>query len=153
MRQVFHNLNRSVLMFKDFYDVLIENLSNYEGVYASFIDYGPKLFRLLCDLFEEESITEDDRLKLSAAISYFIIPTDIIPEQVHGPYGYIDDIFIIVYVLRKIADAYGYDLLQKTYMGFENIQEVMDECFENSLDVLSEKQINSILSYVGLNKK
>lgn len=140
-------------MFKDFYDVLMENLSSYEGVYASFIDYGPNLFRLLCDLFEENNIAEDDRLKLSAAISYYIIPTDIIPEQVHGPYGYIDDIFITVYVLRQIADLYGYDLLQKTYRGFENIQDVMDECFENALDSLSEKQINSILSYVGLSQK
>lgn len=140
-------------MFKDFYDVLIENLTNYEGVYASFIDYGPNLFRLLCDLFEEKSITEDDRLKLSAAIAYFIIPTDIIPEQVHGPYGYIDDIFLIVHVLRKIADTYGYDFLQKSYRGFENIQDVMDECFENALEILSENQINSILSYVGLSKK
>ena len=61
-------------MFKDFYDVLVENLSSYQGVYASFIDYGPNLFRLLCDLFEEDVIDEESRLRLSAAISYYIIP-------------------------------------------------------------------------------
>ena len=88
-----------ILMFKDFYDVLVENLSSYQGVYASFIDYGPNLFRLLCDLFEEDVIDEESRLRLSAAISYYIIPMDIIPEAVHGPYGYIDDIFCVHVIL------------------------------------------------------
>ena len=33
--------------FKDFYDTLIENLESYNGEYASFIDCGPNLFKLL----------------------------------------------------------------------------------------------------------
>ena len=36
--------------FRDFYDTLRDNLDNYTGEYESFIDYGPKLFKLLCDL-------------------------------------------------------------------------------------------------------
>ena len=40
--------------FKDFYCTLIENLENYDGEYASFIDCGPNLFRLLCDLLDED---------------------------------------------------------------------------------------------------
>lgn len=141
-----------ILMFKDFYDVLVENLSSYQGVYASFIDYGPNLFRLLCDLFEEDVIDEESRLRLSAAISYYIIPMDIIPEAVHGPYGYIDDIFITVYVLRTIADKHGYDFLQKIYKGHENIEDVMDECFDHAFEALDDDEMNAILSYVGLSK-
>ncbi len=139
-------------MFKDFYDVLVENLSSYQGVYASFIDYGPNLFRLLCDLFEEDVIDEESRLRLSAAISYYIIPMDIIPEAVHGPYGYIDDIFITVYVLRTIADKHGYDFLQKIYKGHENIEDVMDECMDHAFEALEDNEMNAILSYVGLSK-
>ena len=39
------------------------------------------------------------RLEISAAIAYYVAPDDIIPEEIYGPYGYIDDIFISVYVL------------------------------------------------------
>ena len=35
---------------KDFYDTLIENLDSYKGEYASFIDCGPNLFKLMCDI-------------------------------------------------------------------------------------------------------
>ena len=139
--------------FKDFYDTLIENLDGYDGEYAYFINCGPNLFNLLCNLLSQKEISREMRLEISAAIAYYVAPDDIIPEEIYGPYGYIDDIFLIVYVLRKIADTYGYDFLQKSYRGFENIQDVMDECFENALEILSENQINSILSYVGLSKK
>ena len=40
--------------FKDFYDTLIENLDAYNGEYASFIDCGPNLFKLLCDLLDHD---------------------------------------------------------------------------------------------------
>ena len=40
--------------FKDFYDTLIENLETYTGEYESFIDYGPDLFKLLCDLLNSD---------------------------------------------------------------------------------------------------
>ena len=77
---------------------------------------------------------------------------DIIPEAVHGPYGYIDDIFITVYVLRTIADKHGYDFLQKIYKGHENIEDVMDECMDHAFEALEDNEMNAILSYVGLSK-
>ena len=44
--------------FKDFYDVLSENLESYQGEYASFIDHGPKLFKLLTKILDD-SISKD----------------------------------------------------------------------------------------------
>lgn len=48
--------------FKDFYDTLIENLNSFEGDYASFIDCGPNLFNLLCDLLSQKEIKKEMRL-------------------------------------------------------------------------------------------
>ena len=120
--------------FKDFYDTLIENLNSFEGDYASFIDCGPNLFNLLCDLLSQKEIKKDMRLEISAAIAYFVAPDDIIPEEIYGPYGYIDDIFISVYILRK-HDS--------------NVKEIMDDCYDNSLELLEDK-VYPILVYVGL---
>lgn len=139
-----------VVYFKDFHDVLVENLNNYKGVYASFIDHAPNLYQLLCDILDTGEVDDYYKLAISAAIAYFVIPRDIIPEQFYDPYGYIDDIFISVYILRDVADEYGYDFLQNLWRGNENIQEVMDECYEKSLEILDDEKIQEIINYVGL---
>ena len=135
--------------FKAFYDTLIENLNSFEGDYASFIDCGPNLFNLLCDLLSQKEIKKDMRLEISAAIAYFVAPDDIIPEEIYGPYGYIDDIFISVYILRKVADEFGYDYLQNLWKHDSNVKEIMDDCYDNSLELLEDK-VYPILVYVGL---
>lgn len=135
--------------FKDFYDTLIENLNSFEGDYASFIDCGPNLFNLLCDLLSQKEIKKEMRLEISAAIAYFVAPDDIIPEEIYGPYGYIDDIFISVYILRKVADEFGYDYLQNLWKHDSNVKEIMDDCYDNSLELLEDK-VYPILVYVGL---
>lgn len=135
--------------FKDFYDTLIENLDGYEGEYAYFINCGPNLFNLLCDLLSQEEIDRQMRLEISAAIAYYVAPDDIIPEEIYGPYGYIDDIFVSVYVLRKVAKILGYDFLQNLWKHETDVKEVMDDCYDNSLELLEDK-VHAVLSYVGL---
>ena len=121
--------------FKDFYDTLIENLDGYEGEYAYFINCGPNLFNLLCDLLSQKEISREMRLEISAAIAYYVAPDDIIPEEIYGPYGYIDDIFVSVYVLRKVAKEFGYEFLQDLWKHETDVKEVMDDCYDNSLEL------------------
>ena len=135
--------------FKDFYDTLVENLDGYEGEYAYFINCGPNLFNLLCDLLSQKEISRQMRLEISAAIAYYVAPDDIIPEEIYGPYGYIDDIFISVYVLRKVAKEFGYEFLQDLWKHETDVKEVMDDCYDNSLELLEDK-VHAVLSYVGL---
>lgn len=135
--------------FKDFYDTLINNLESYNGEYASFIDYGPNLFRLLCNLLDQD-INQELRLKICGAIAYYVVPVDVIPEQIYGPYGYIDDIFMSVYALKEVAKVYGYDFIQEVWGNDTNIKEVMDDCYEKSKEVLEKDDMEAILNYIGL---
>lgn len=136
-------------LFKDFYDVLSDNLESYQGEYASFIDHGPKLFKLLTGLLDEKDLNPDLRLKISAAIAYYVVPMDVIPEQIYGPYGYIDDIYITVYIIKIVADEFGFDFLEKHWEGEGSLELIVDECFQKSLEVLEDKT-KIILQYVGL---
>lgn len=135
--------------FKDFYDVLSDNLESYQGEYASFIDHGPYLFKLLTEVLNDSKVSQDLRLEISAAIAYYVVPMDVIPEQVYGPYGYIDDIFITVYVIKKIEDVLGYEFLEHYWEGTGELKTVINECYERSREVLEDKT-EEILSYVGL---
>ena len=133
--------------FKDFYDTLIDNLENYAGEYEPFIDYGPILFKLLCELLNSD-VDDSLRLPICGAIAYYVNPDDVIPEQIYGPYGYIDDIYLSSYVLKMVVEKHGYELLQQ--YTTENIEEILDECEKKSLEILDEDKIKRIISCVGL---
>lgn len=133
--------------FKDFYDTLLENLDNYNGEYESFINYGPNLFKLLCDLLNCE-IDSSLRLPICGAIAYYVTPDDVISEQTYGPYGYIDDIYLASYVLKQVADRHGYDFLQEN-ANFE-VEPIVKECENKSLEILKDNEIESIIAYIGL---
>ena len=133
--------------FKDFYDTLLENLDNYTGEYESFIDYGPALFKLLCDLLNAD-IDKSLRLPICGAIAYYVTPEDIIPEQIYGPYGYIDDIYLSSYVLKMVASRHGYEFIQER--SSPDIENIINECEAKSLEILNDDEIRSILDYIGL---
>jgi len=137
--------------FKDFYDVLRENLDNYDGDYEDFINYGPDLFKLLTDILNENEVNASIRLKISAAIAYYVAPFDIIPETIYGPNGYIDDIFVCLYVLKEIEEEMGFEFLEKLWECDTDFKVVLDECYDKSKDVIEDKK-DHILKYVGLIK-
>ena len=62
---------------------------------------------------------------------------DVIPETIYGPYGYIDDIYISVFVLRKVAHELGYEFLQKLWEDDEDIENIIEICFKESVEVLA----------------
>ena len=134
--------------FKDFYDTLIENLETYSGEYESFIDYGPQLFKLLCDLLNCD-VDRSLKLPICGAIAYYVTPDDVISEAVYGPYGYIDDIYLSSYVLKMVAEFHGYEFLENV-SATENLPEIISECESKALEILSDDEIESILDYIGL---
>ncbi|HHY00964.1 MAG TPA: DUF1232 domain-containing protein [Methanothermobacter sp.] len=135
--------------FKDFYDVLRENLEDYDGDYEDFVNHGPDLFKLLTDVLNENEVTADIRLKISAAIAYYVAPFDIIPETIYGPDGYIDDIFVCLYVLKEIEDEMGFEFLEELWESDTDLRLTLDECYAKSKDVIDDKK-DAILKYVGL---
>ena len=134
--------------FKDFYDTLIENLETYSGEYESFIDYGPILFKILCDLLNSD-VDHNLKLPLCGAIAYYVTPDDVIPENIYGPYGYIDDIYLSSYVLKMVASRHGYEFIQER-CDVSDIEGILNECESKSLEILSDTEIRSIKEYIGL---
>lgn len=136
--------------FKEFYDALKENLDSYNGNYSAFIDYGPMLYKLLSRLIMHygDKLDQEDKLHISAAIAYYVVPLDVIPEQEYGPYGYIDDIYISSYVLIEIIEKYGYEEVNKLWDEVEILSDVIEECYEKSVILLDDTE--KILKYVGL---
>ena len=135
--------------FKEFSDVLIENLKNSDKEYDKFIDNAPALYTLLTDILNEKKIEPIIRLKISTALAYFVAPYDIIPEKIYGPMGYVDDIYITVLVLKNIENDLGLGYLETLWKGDRDLNEVIEECYEISNDILG-GEVKRIIEYVGL---
>lgn len=135
--------------FKGFYETLKENLETYRGKFDEIIYFGPELFRLLTNLLEDSRVPKKSRLIINSAIAYFVAPYDVIPEEIYGPLGYIDDIFLCTFVLRKIRDELGEEIIEDNWEGEGNICDHLEEIYNKSREMIDDKE-QSILEYAGL---
>mgnify|MGYP001111363507 CR=1 FL=1 len=136
--------------YKGYYDFLKEEIKRFKGNFEEFILYIPEFFKLLCGLLNED-IEKEDRQKINSALAYFVVPNDIIPEEIYGPMGYVDDIYLCTVVLKEIQEKYGVDLLKSLWECDEDFEEVLKVSYQRSLDILEEKGVvEDILKYSGL---
>ena len=136
--------------FKVYYDYLKEELEHYRGDYDEYLFFLPELFKLLCEILTAK-LAKADRLRVSAALGYFVAPTDVIHDEVYGPAGYVDDMFLCCYVLNKLEKKYSIKFLNKYWHFPENLESVLEICYFESAKVIEEENLkNKILEFVGL---
>jgi uncharacterized membrane protein YkvA (DUF1232 family) len=99
----------------DFQDYLINNTKGYTGKYAEFILLLPDLYSLLCKLLDSKDLPIQLRADIYLVIGYLYHPQDIFSEEEHGPLGFLDDLMLILTVLRKCAiqEELGMDYIKK----------------------------------------
>ncbi len=95
----------------DFYQQLRNRFKKWietdEGKNYKFAEYllaAPDLFHLMCKLSLDKSVDVKHKAMLAGAVAYFVSPIDLIPEAIVGPLGYVDDIGLAAFVLRKIIE-------------------------------------------------
>lgn len=136
--------------FKGYHEFLNKEIRKYKGDFDPYIFYISDFFKLLCDVLNEETIKKEDRIKVCSTLGYFILPNDLIPEEIYGPAGYIDDIFLCCYMLKELISKYGIELLEKNWQGEEAVQDVIDYAYDKSRQELEEKDMaDKVLEYVG----
>ncbi len=142
------NISISKKEFKDFHDILIENTKDSNFSYSSIIKYCPAIFKLLCDLYSDYALTISDRWVVSSAIAYFVAPKDIISEEQLGAAGYIDDIFLSVFVLKIMAKKYK-DIIEDHWSDNEDIFILIKEILTKTRKILGPTR-EEILKFAGL---
>lgn len=104
-----------------------------EGKKNQWVEYlmcAPDLLHLLCKLALERDVPAVEKAKLAGAIAYFISPVDLLSEAVVGPVGYLDDVALAAYVLRRIVNKTSADVVQRHWAGdgdvLDLIQQILD---------------------------
>jgi uncharacterized membrane protein YkvA (DUF1232 family) len=134
---------------KPFDQLLQEDIDHYEGRHDTLIYQAPAFYRLLTRLLDDPRLPKILRPLMLVAIAYFILPADIIPEELEGPYGYVDDIWLCAYVAGRVREEMGTDDILTTYWDGESaISPLIDEILAKERDLIGDKR-NLIFGYIG----
>ena len=132
----------------EYYDVLIQNVKNYEGPNKKLQMNCPIFFKLLCNILNDKFTDWHTKMMISSAIAYFVLEEDIIPD--HKEQGYIDDLFIVSFVLKEIKDN-SPELIDENWLYEEDIFARIDDVYLQTSEILGDLTYE-ILRKVGLHK-
>jgi len=82
---------------------------------------GPDLLHLAICLLSDPEVPVKFKVKLGAAVAYFIFPLDFMPEILLGPIGYADDIAILAWVLNGMLNRIHPDIILRYWAGESNV--------------------------------
>ena len=109
----------------DFYKKMRGQITAYlekkDFKYGDILLLAPDFFHLLIKLSVDERVPSEKKIKLVAAIAYFISPVDFLPELILGPIGYMDDIAIAAYVLNDFINTGDMDILYEHWAGHGDV--------------------------------
>jgi uncharacterized membrane protein YkvA (DUF1232 family) len=134
---------------KRFDALLEEDVSSYKGELSDLISNAPALYRLMTRLLDDPALPKEMSQLVIAAIAYFILPEDVIPEDKYGPRGYVDDLFLCAFVADQIVRETGSEeILTRNWDGKVPIAPLVKDILEREKELLGDKKEN-IMQYIG----
>jgi uncharacterized membrane protein YkvA (DUF1232 family) len=139
---------KEVRVVKRFDGLLEENVSGYNGKLSEIIREAPAFYRLMVQLLDDPHLPKHLSQPVIAAIAYFILPADAIPEDKFGPIGYIDDIFLCAFVAdRVMKEAGSEDILSSNWDGKMPIVPLVKEILDREKELIGDKKA-LIMKYI-----
>jgi len=113
------------------------------------VKYFPQFFNLACNILNDKYTDWHTKLLISSALGYFILEEDVIPDNTE--FGYLDDLYILCYVLREIKRHVSPSLLEENWDYSENVHDLIEEVYQDTYVVIQDFACE-ILHKVGLRK-
>ncbi|MEM2096774.1 MAG: DUF1232 domain-containing protein [Methanothrix sp.] len=134
----------------DRFDKILEkDIEGYEGEHSDLVRYAPAFYRLMSRMLGDPELPRHMWKLVIAAIAYFILPSDIIPEESHGAEGYVDDIFLCAVVADQVRTATGSDeILLRNWDGDEPIVPLVRDILNRERELIGDKK-EALMSYIG----
>ncbi|VVB69839.1 Uncharacterised protein [uncultured archaeon] len=132
-----------------FDELLEKDIANYEGEFRELIRQAPALYRLMTRLLDDPALPRHMSPLVIAAIAYFILPEDIIPEDEFGPAGYVDDIYLCAFVANGVMKAAGTEeILTRNWGGSTPVASLIKEILDREQELIGDKK-EGIMQYIG----
>ncbi len=134
---------------KRFDAILEKDISGYEGKFSRLIAQAPALYKMMTRLLDDPDLPRPMSPLVIAAIAYFILPEDIIPEEKFGPIGYVDDIYLCAFVANEVTkESASPDILARNWDGNVPIAPLIREILDREKELIGDKK-DHIMQYIG----
>ncbi len=134
---------------KKFDELLQQEIAKYEGRHEDVIFQAPALYRLLTRLLDDKRLPGRLRPLIACAIAYFILPADVISEDIYGPYGYADDIWLSAWTADQVRRETGSELiLLENWDGEAPLMPLLADILEREMELIGDQRAK-ILRYTG----
>ncbi len=135
---------------QDFDQLLERDIALYEGRHDDLIYQAPAFYRMLVGVLDDPRLPGRLRPLISATIAYFILPADVIPEEIEGPYGYVDDIYLCAFIADRIGREIGSDdIIADNWQGEAPLLPLIKDILQREFDLIGDNR-SKILEYTGL---
>jgi uncharacterized membrane protein YkvA (DUF1232 family) len=137
---------------KHFDQLLQQEIAQYEGRHDDLIYQAPALYRLLTQVLDDERLPGRLRPLIACAIAYFILPADVVSEDIYGPYGYADDIWLCARVADVVRREVGSDdILTENWEGEAPLVPLLQDILAQESDLIGDQR-ERILWYTGCDR-
>lgn len=127
----------------DFYHKLRKDVKKWaeekvgsQNKWLEYVLVAPDLFHLLTKLVVDKEVPAGKKIKLAAAITYFISPIDLLPEMFLGPIGYLDDVALVALILNELINSVDPKVIRKHWAGEQDILSLVKTIIANADSML-----------------
>lgn len=121
---------------RDYAQVVRENVGEYRGWFYNAVRWAPIFAATLMTLSQDPRLEARHRTWVNAAIAYFVMPDDAMPEEEYGPYGYLDDNLVSAYVIDRVARDVGWRVIEEAWSGEVAARDVARETLSREHELL-----------------
>ena len=136
----------------NFRDYLTKNIDGYNGKYAQYILMLPILYDALCSILKSTILPQSLRADIYLTFGYLYYPEDLYPEEELGPLGFLDDLMLILVVLRKCAikEKIGIEFIEEHITGLDySVNQLLTSDFDTITNE-NKKLFDELLSITGM---
>ena len=136
----------------NFREYLTKNIEGYDGKYAQYILMIPILYDGLCSILKSTILPQSLRADIYLTFGYLYYPEDLYPEEELGPIGFLDDLILILVVLRKCAiqDKLGIEFIEEHITGLDySVNQLLTSDFDK-ITSKNKKLFDELLSVTGM---
>jgi len=136
----------------NFRDYLTKNIDGYNGKYAQYILMLPVLYDALCSILKSTILPQSLRADIYLTFGYLYYPEDLYPEEELGPLGFLDDLMLILVVLRKCAikEKIGIEFIEEHITGLDySVNQLLTSDFDTITNE-NKKLFDELLSITGM---
>lgn len=111
---------------------------------APYILLAPDLFVLLARLMKDPRVSAKVKGIAALAVAYFISPVDVIPEILTGPLGFLDDVVVAVFTLKRIMVDTDKGILYEHWNGDTDLLDVISDVIKKADELVGSRVIETI---------